>query len=69
MGAFYERGCQDKYSPTAGRADIVMAASLPSVETIRCSSLCENPIVRHCVVWSPETEKRLAALIADHGSI
>jgi hypothetical protein len=46
-----------------------MAASLPSVETIRCSSLCENPIVRHCVVWSPETEKRLAALIADHGSI
>jgi len=41
---FYERGCQDKYSPATGRADkeAVMAASPASVERFVCSGRNEH---------------------------
>ena len=48
---------------------IVMAASLVSVETIRCFGEYEIRFIRHCVRGGQKTEKRLAAIVADHGSI
>jgi len=67
---FYERGCQEKYFPTDGRQDkqAVLSASPASVETNSLFRRERAFIVRHCVVCF-ETEKRLVALVADHGSI
>jgi len=55
--------------PTGARTNkLSCQPALPSVETNSLFRRERAFIVRHCVVCF-ETEKRLVALVADHGSI
>ena len=57
-------------SPPTGCGNIFgVAASLTSVETIRCSGVRDSEVVRHCVVRSLKLKSDGAGFVADHGSI